>query len=143
MREGKSGIYFAEGGKIGFRLCMLDKTQLNSWYRDPYLLAAWRESGSKAAVTDPWFTGYETDHRWLTLRKSETKMRCIDTGFRLQPPPDTTHLEAFNAVCQALNIGDDYLLKVPQIASNGQVLDAEDRIKLAAKLLVELIAAGL
>lgn len=143
MREGKSGIYFAEGGIMGFRLCMLNKTQLNSWYRDPYLLAVWRETGLKAAVRDPWFMGYETDPRWMTLRKSETKIRCIATGFRLQPPPHMTHLEAFDAVRDALNIGEDYVLKVPQIASAGRALDAEDRIKLGAKLLTELVAAGL
>lgn len=143
MREGKSGIYFAEGGIMGFRLCMLDKTQLNSWYRDPYLLAVWRVSGLKDAVRDPWFMGYETGTRWMTLRKSETRICSVDTGFRLQPPPDANHLEAFEAVREALSIGEDYVLTVTQIATDGRTLDAEDRIQLGAKLLTELVAAGL
>jgi hypothetical protein len=40
MRSGGSGIYFAEGGKLGYSLCNLrgGMTHMNSRYRDPYLL---------------------------------------------------------------------------------------------------------
>ncbi len=143
MREGKSGIYFAEGGSMGFRMCMLDKTQLNSYYRDPYLLAVWRESGSTSAVRDPWFTGYETNPRWMTLKASETRLRCINMGFQIQAPVDETYLEAFNGVREALNIGEDCVLKIPQVTRDGRTRDAEDRIELGSRLLTLLIAAGL
>jgi hypothetical protein len=35
MREGRFGIYFGRDGALGYSLCMLHKTQLNSHYRDP------------------------------------------------------------------------------------------------------------
>lgn len=143
MREGKSGIYVAEGERMGFQLCMLDKTQLNSWYRDPFLLAVWRASGVKGAVRDPWFMGYETGPRWLTLNASGTKVRCVDAGFRLQPPLEASHLEAYNGVRKAFNIGDDHLLRVPQTPRAGRSVDTENRVELGAKLLMELVAAGL
>lgn len=143
MREGKSGIYFAEGGYMGFRLCMLDKTQLNSWYRDPYLLAIWKESGVVNTVRDPWFTGYETDARWLTLRRSETKVRCVDAGFVLLPPTEASHREAYDRVCAKLGIGVDNLLRVPQVSHEGRLHDTVDRVKLGAELINDLVAADL
>lgn len=57
MREGGTGIYYGTAGVLGYSLCMLRRTQLNSWYRDPFLLAVLRESGVDEAVRDPWFTG--------------------------------------------------------------------------------------
>lgn len=55
MRSGGSGIYFAEGGKLGYSLCNLrgGMTQMNSRYRDPYLLSIWRELGEPSEVEDP------------------------------------------------------------------------------------------
>lgn len=143
MREGKSGIYFAEGGRMGFQLCMLNKTQLNSWYRDPYLLAIGRASGVANSIRDAWFMGYETEARWMTLAKSGVRIRCIDKGYRLQPPSDDAQLEAFKDVCQELNIDNDYLVPIPQALRGGLTVDTEDRIKLGGRVLAELIAAGL
>jgi hypothetical protein len=143
MREGKSGIYFAEGGTMGFQLCMLDKTQLNSWYRDPFLLAVWKATDHRDAVTNPLFTGYETGARWMTLRASETRVRCITEGFQLMPPPDEVNRAAFKAVCQASGIEEDYLLRIPQEQRDGQPADTEDRVERGAKLLTDLVSAGL
>jgi hypothetical protein len=143
MREGKSGIFFAEGGSMGFRLCMLDKTQLNSWYRDAFLLAVWRAADRKGAVEDPWFMGYETAARWMTLQKSGTGVRCVTQGFQLMPPPDEAYREAFKAVCQASGIGEDHLLRIPQEQRDGRPFDTEDRVERGAKLLTDLVAAGL
>jgi hypothetical protein len=143
MREGKSGIYFAEGGSMGFRLCMLDKTQLNSWYHDPFLLAVWRATDQRNAVTNPMFMGYETGARWMTLRTSETKVRCVTKGFQLMPPPDEANRDAFKTVCQASGIGEDHLLRVPQEQRDGRPFDTEDRVERGAKLLSDLVSAGL
>jgi len=44
-REGATGIYYGiDGidGILGNSLCMLRRTQLNSLYRDPFLLAVLR-----------------------------------------------------------------------------------------------------
>ncbi|GIF12651.1 DUF262 domain-containing protein [Actinoplanes teichomyceticus] len=143
MRAGKSGIYFAEGGHMSFRLCMLDKTQLNSWYRDPFLLAVWEEVDCPGAVEDPWFMGYETAARWMTLYKSRTAIRCVTQGFQLMPPPTEADLLAFTAVCHAWGIGDDNLLRLPQHQRDGRLFDDEDRVQKGVQLLKDLIAAGL
>lgn len=143
MREGKSGIYFAEGGEMGFRLCMLDKTQLNSWYRDPFLLAVWRDADVSAAVRDPWFTGYETAPRWITLKKSGVRMRCIDNGFLLDPPPEAAHRHAFDEACAALGVGEDHVLRLPQTTRDGMAVDTDDRIEVGAGLLKSMVSAGL
>jgi energy-coupling factor transporter ATP-binding protein EcfA2 len=143
MREGKSGIYFAEGGSMGFRLCMLDKTQMNSWYRDPFLLAVWRATEVRDAVRYPVFMGYETDPRWMTLHASGARIRCITEGFLLMPPPDEAYQVAFATVCEAAGIGEDNLLRIPQEDRDGRPFDTLDRVELGAKLLTDLVSAGL
>jgi len=50
MREGRSGLYVGSNGALGYTVSMLDKTQMNSWYRDPFLTAVHLESGTAAAV---------------------------------------------------------------------------------------------
>ena len=60
---------------MGFRLCMLDNTDLNGWYRDPYLLAVWRESGSKDSVRGPGVHGLRD---WRSL-DDPAKERDADT----------------------------------------------------------------
>src|SRR5699024_4325621 len=37
MRSGWSGQYMSEDGQPGYRLCMLKRTRMTSYYRDPYL----------------------------------------------------------------------------------------------------------
>jgi hypothetical protein len=143
MREGSSGIYVGSNGMLGYDVCMLDKTQMNSWYRDPYLLAIHRASGVRAAVEDPWFTGYETNPRWMRLIKSGTELRCVNRGFTLQGPRDAAHAEAFARVCEEHGVGDNYVLSVPQVEANRRLLDTSDRVQLGAALLRDLVAAGL
>jgi hypothetical protein len=144
MREGKSGIYFAEGGTMGFSLCMMNVTQMNSYYWDPYLLAVRRTADLGDAVREPlYYGGYETDARWMTLRQSGVRMRCVERGFLLQPPSEAAHLDPFNAACAAFDISDDYLVKVAQTTQDGVAIDVEDRIELGARLLASFVAAGL
>jgi hypothetical protein len=143
MRTGKSGIYFTVGGSMGFELCMLDKTQLNSWYQDPFLLAVWRATATWGAVELTYFTGYETNERWMKLRASNTKVRCLRQGFQLTAPPGEADREAFDAFCEASGIGKGHLLRIPQIQRDGRPFDTEDRVERGVKLLTELIAAGL
>jgi hypothetical protein len=88
MREGRSGIYYGRTEALGYDLCMLEKRWLNSWYRDPYLLAMHRLSGVGAAVDqDMWFMGYETDPRWMSLVKSGVALRSVKDGIAVRPPP--------------------------------------------------------
>ena len=53
MRKGESGRYTLSPS--GYQGCMLDKSQMNSYYRDPYLLAMIVESGIKPdRLSKPW-----------------------------------------------------------------------------------------
>jgi hypothetical protein len=141
MREGRSGIYV--GSNDTYNVCMLDKTQMNSWYRDPYLLAIHRESGVGDDVDDPWFTGYETEPRWMRLKKSGTGLQCVEEGFRLRPPPASTYAEIFAQVCAGHEVGGSHVLLVPQVERDGRKLDTCDRVQLGAALLRGLVKAGL
>lgn len=141
MREGKSGIYVGDNGAMGFRLCMLDRKQLNSSYRDPYLLALVRLSGARLSVDvqDPWYTGYETQVRWLTLSKSEVQLACRKEGFDL-----AVRTEAGLRIIQSLSgkyeISDNVLLRIPQAEIDGVTYDREDRIELGARFVQDILA---
>ncbi|ESX14258.1 DUF262 domain-containing protein [Mesorhizobium sp. M0179] len=143
MRESRSGIYVGSNGLLGYSVCMLNKTQLNSWYRDPYLYAIYRESGVENSIEDPWFTGHETESRWMRLSKSGTELRCVAEGLVLRPPPLTSHVEAFSQICAQHGVGADRVLLVPQVESEGVNLDACNRVELGAALLRGLVGAGL
>lgn len=143
MREGTSGIYFTEGGRMGFSLCMLDKTQLNSRYHDPYLHAVWNATKAKAAVFDYLFIGYETIPRWMDMRVSNTGIRCTTNGFVLRPPPESAHRDLFDAVCKNFNIGANHLFLIAQTTQDGHPMDTEDRIERGARLIEALADAGL
>ena len=156
MREGNSGIYYGANHALGYELTMLLKTVQRSWYRDPYLYAIWRESGSPEEVSDrrspgggtgPWFIGYSTDERWMRLERSQTGMRSVPMGIAVQAPAAEEHRTTLEAVCRQhtdiveTEIG--WLLAGAQQERNGTLVDTEDRIQKGASFLRELIAAGL
>jgi hypothetical protein len=153
MREGRSGIYAGVNGSLGYSVCMLDKEAMTSYYRDPYLSAIRLESGvADSAVQGavghhwpggPWFTGYETEPRWMRLKASGAEIQCVDEGLLLRSPAAAPHAEAFSRVCEAHGIGPDLLLKIPQVGAGGRQLDTKDRIQLGAALLRDLANAGL
>lgn len=144
MREGRSGIYVGSNGALGYGICMLDKSQMNSWYRDPYLSAINRESGvEKLGPDGPWFTGYETEPRWLHLERSGAELQCVDEGLLLRPPSAPAYGEAFTRVCMQHGVNADGLLKVPQVERDGQKLDTCDRVQVGAALVRDLVKAGL
>jgi hypothetical protein len=153
MRAGRSGIYVSPTGALGFNVCMLDRTVMSSHYRDPYLSAIRQQSGVVEFAVDgavaqnradgPWFTGYETEARWMRLRASGVKIQCLQDGFLLNPPEDPAHSEAFGTICEAHGIGPDLRLKVPHVIVDGRQLDTHDRVQLGAALLRDLVATGL
>ena len=147
MREGNSGIYYGANHALGYELTMLRKTVQRSWYRDPYLYAIWRESGSPEEVTDPWFMGYSTDERWMRLERSQTGIRSVPTGIAVQAPAAEQHRTTFESVCRqhtdVVETEVDWLLVVAQQERNGSVVDTEDRVQKAASFLQALLAAGL
>jgi hypothetical protein len=154
MRAGRSGIYAWATGAPGYSVCMLDKQAMSSYYRDPFLSAVWRESqvseGSvQGAVGEdwaggPWFTGYETEARWMRLKASGLEVQCTVAGFLIRAPslPESS-AEAFARVCKDHEIGPDLLLGVRKVTVNGVELDGQDRVQQGAALLRDLVAAGL
>jgi hypothetical protein len=143
MREGRSGIYVGLNGALDYSVCMLEKIRMNGWYRDPYLLAIYRESGVEADVEDPWFMGFETEPRWMRLKRSGTEMQCVENGLVLRPPPTTGHSDSFVRVCKTHGVGDDHVLHVPQVEHHGRRLDTRDRVQLGGALLRDLVNEGL
>jgi hypothetical protein len=147
MREGDSGIYFGAEQGLGYQLTMLIKTTQRSWYRDPYLLAIWREAGSPEEVDDPWFSGYSTDERWMRLARSRVGLRSVPAGIALQPPPLAEHLATFESLCEqdagARIVDGRWLLGVRQQDRDGKLIDAEDRVRKGAEFLRALVTAGL
>ena len=146
MREGNSGIYYGAEGKLGYEITMLRKTVQRSWYRDAYLYATWCEAGRPEEVKDPWFSGYSTNPRWMTLTRSGTGLRNIPAGLSLQVPATPHTVEALRNVCGAVGataLDDGWLLPIPQTDRGGERIDSVDRVQVAADLLRRLVAAGL
>ena len=143
MREGDSGRYVGWEGNLGYLVCMLRGERVSGYYRDPYLLAIHRLSGVGEAVTDPWFSGYENNPRWLNLERSGTAIRCVESGFVLRPPLVEGELEAFSRVCVDHGVSAEHMLTVPQVEVDGAQVDSVDRVELCAALLRDLIEAGL
>jgi len=139
MREGKSGRYAISSS--GYSVCMLDKWQMNSNYRDPYLLAILRESKVINDVKDPWFYGYETEPRLMVLNKSGINIQCADTGWQISESiTDPIQKAALDKVCSQYGINHNHLYAVPQ---NNDGIDAIDRIDMGSRLLKDLVKAGL
>ena len=154
MRAQGSSTYIGERDddtgqrNMGYSLCMLKpgKQQLNSRYRDPYLSAIVHELGDVDMVEDPWFTGWEGNPRWLRLSATGAGLRYTKSGFELSPPAAAEHVAAFVAVCADLGVdsGDgSWRLAVPQVTSDGRMVDTADRIQVGAAVVRRLADAGL
>jgi hypothetical protein len=148
MRQGASGIYASVGGNMGYLVCMLDKTQMNGRYRDPYLTAlaqlARADGGLPQGAAGPVFTGGHVDyHRWMELPRSGAAVRCASDGWVLRRPEREEFLERFDNVCAEFGVDEQLKLAVPQHVRDGGRVDASDRIQAGARLLGALAAAGL
>jgi hypothetical protein len=148
MREGASGIYASVGGNMGYLVCMLDKTQMNGRYRDPYLAALARQAGADAGFlengTGPVFAGGHVDYqRWMELPRSGAAVRCTRDGWVLRRPEREEFRERFDNVCAEFGVNEQLKLAVPQQVRDGRYVDAGDRVQAGARLLRALAAAGL
>ena len=141
MREGGSGIYYSEGGALGYSLCMLrgGTSTLNSRYRDPYLLAIWRNLGNPNDVEDPWFTGHETVPRWLRLTRSGIGIRSVPTGFELSGPARDDFAELYDSLRRQLGASQDGIIEIKQMDG----IDTVDRIAIGSEIMRRLLDAGL
>ena len=143
MREGDSGRYVGWEGKLGYLVCMLRGERVSGNYRDPYLLAIYRLSGVGEAATNPLFTGYEDNPRWLNLERSGAAVRCVEGGLALRPPLVAQECEAFSRVCATHGVSAENMLSVPQVDIDGTLVDTVDRVELGAALVRDLVDAGL
>lgn len=148
MRTGDTGIYFGTDNRISYELCMLRKTQLNSWYRDPVLLQVYSDSGAGAKAEDPWFYGWDYEPRYLTLTSSRTGLRSIEEGYEVRVPKSAKRLEKFARVAEARDDLHEYddgrtYLEIPQKEIDGELVDTVDRVQLGAAFVRALVDAGL
>lgn len=145
MRSGESGIYASSTEQMGFDLCMLNASQLNSYYRDPYLQAVIVASGVQEGkdVAQCRFYGWDDYHaadRWIKLQDSDDKLiSCRDGGFQLCAPKAPTALAVFSEVCRRHEVGPDLMLAIPQSNRDGREADGEDRVLKGARLLRDLV----
>ena len=144
--DGGSGIYYAEGGVLGYSLCMIRGGKIGIWsyYRDPYLSAIRGELEDTTGVEDPWFTGYESNPRWLRLTRSRVGVRSVSKGLELQPPVEADEA-AFKIVCSEFGVNDECVLVLPQTEVNGHLVDTgdQDRVQLGVAVVRSLIEHGL
>lgn len=151
MREDGSNTYFAEltdgteQATMGYSLCMLraGHITLRGYYRDPYLLAIWRELDDPSVVEDKWFSGYESEPRRLPLTHSGTSIRCVPAGFELSPPPLASDAERFAVACAGRGADANNLIRLSQVEVDGHRVDTVDRIQVGADIVRSLVAAGL
>ena len=141
MRGGASGRYVM--GPKGYMACMLEKTVMRSYYRDPYLLAIVEASGvdtERLAEPWPWFYGYENQPRELILRDSAIRLQCVETGWQItRRPTDPASQAVFEQICGRHGIGPDLLYAVSQ---NTAGIDERDRVELGERLLTDLADGG-
>lgn len=141
MRSGATGIYVGDDGELSYTMCMMRRTQMNSYYRDPFLYQVWLSSEVSDCVVDPWFTGYE--ERWLRLRSSGVGIRNTSDGFRIRPADDQPSHASLRAIAAELGLDDSddgsFHLRIRQRAG----VDQENRIEKGAALLRALVSAGL
>jgi hypothetical protein len=141
MRIGDSGIYAGSSGPMSFCLCMLNKIQMNSYYRDPFLLAIYRRSGphKDGEVVDPWFTGYANVERWLELGRGGVAITCKEEGFAVRAPKDETFAAAFKEVASSHALEPEGLVRISQLTRNDAVYDTEDRVLRGVRLVTDLL----
>lgn len=146
MRQGASGIYASVSGDMGYLVCMLDKTQMNGRYRDPYLAAVADQAGADPGLPEdaPVFAGGHVEYlRWMELPRSGAAVRCDSDGWVLQRPEREEFFERFDNVCAEFGVDEQLKLAVPQQVRDGEYVDASDRVQAGARLLRALAAAGL
>ncbi len=144
MREGLSGRYVGVEGRLGYSVCMLDKQQMNSYYRDPYLHAIRLESGMAHAIEDKWFSGYETEPRWMRLCRSGISLQNVSDGLAIRAPSDELDERAVGVLTGigATGAGRTWVLTVSQKRVDGALVDTVDRVQLGATLMRQFVEAG-
>jgi len=132
---------------LGYSMCMLNATQLNGYYWDPFLLAVWDASGVGELADNHQFIGHAAIPRFLRLVKSYTGIRSVADGFEIQGPADAALAAVFDDVCAGrddIEIEEERtLLRLPQVDDAPLAVDTADRVTIGAEFLRQLVDAGL
>lgn len=151
MRSGATGIYRADDDQMGYSICMLEKTQLNSYYRDPFLVAVVRRGQLQEVVAageqGPYFYGRADNPRWLRLSASGLGLRCVTNGFAMQPPDDAASLQLFHEFIDGrddVSLTDQrHQLIAPQVDVEGVRIDTANRVDIGVEFLTACVQSGL
>lgn len=142
MREGTSGIYITEDGELGYEVCAMKRSNLNSWYRDPYLLAIYQSLGvDRHRLEDPWYMGYARTPRWLRVRRTDIALRSVHQGLEIAVPPDLFDEVApiVRSVMEVEERPGGFLWPAPQRIVAGMAVDTVDRVLVGTSLIQRLL----
>lgn len=142
MRQGESGIFRSENADLDFEICALKRTQLNSYYRDPYLYAIYERSGLAESLLDPWFFGNAEKARWLRVMGSELAVRCRNHGYVILAPGYEPQVKgALDGLPGVVTLGDGHVLwAAPQVPDLDRPVDLVDRIDVGCEVVRTLVA---
>ena len=151
MRSGASGLYYAQGRRMGFSLTNLPggKRYRNANYRDPYLQSIFEALGEPPGIAPLWFTGYEWDPRWLRFTGSGVGVRVIPAGFEIAVPSSEEFDDTFTGAMSDLgavateDLEPRFAVNVAKASTDPLGPDGEDRIQAGARVVARLLAAGL
>lgn len=142
MREGTSGIFVSASGDLGYDVCALKRSTLNSNYRDPYLLAIYRLlEMDRHRLQDPWFTGPKETPRWLQIRRTDIAVRSVETGLEIAVPPEIVDevLPLVQSVVDVEARNDGFLWPAPKLNVEGEAVDTVDRVSVGAALMRSIL----
>lgn len=137
----------------GYAICIpkSDSCDNRSNHHDAFLLALVKEAGIAPARigNDGWprcFPGYETEMRYLILRKSGLKVRCVENGWLW----DTTGLNGEKLTSFVQIAGQFGTQATPgsssewiTVVAQQKGVDSEDRIQSGCKVMRALIDVGM
>ncbi|NNG21290.1 DUF262 domain-containing protein [Naumannella sp. ID2617S] len=140
MRYGASGKYVSETDTMGYTLCALKATQLNSYYQDPVVSAIVGESGIPHRGSGPWFSGYQYVPRWFQLPACEVQVRCIEAGLVFHVH-EAQRDEAVTGLPPDILISvtpEGFMWTPTQDEIDGELVDRMDRVEVGALLVKNL-----
>lgn len=142
MREGTSGIYVTASGELDYDICAMKRSNLNSNYRDPYLLAIYRSLGiDSSRLEDPWFTGYAHTPRWLRIRRTDIALRSVEEGLEIAVPTDLIEevQPILHRVAEVEERSNGYVWLAPKRIIAGEPVDTVDRVLVGTRLVQHVV----
>ncbi|MBB1509985.1 DUF262 domain-containing protein [Tessaracoccus sp. MC1756] len=141
-RDGTSGIFVSEAPSMGFMLCALKQSQLNSYYTDPILTAIrHRVTATKYQVGHPTFSGLANSPRWLAIPACDAALRNVQDSLVVRVP-ESIRDQAIDVLSERLDIratDDGFRWAIPQHQVEGVMVDAVDRVAAGIDIVTRLL----